>query len=99
MYVLDENHIRIMPNIDQETQTNNNNNTRQRNNLEQEFGCAFTFGRYCIPELLWWFSKEDRPSQTRSDNNNNNNNNNNNQQKNCNEDIPKLIRINNKRII
>jgi len=86
-----------MPN--QESQTSNNNNTRQRNkSIDQEFGCALTFGqqRCCLPEWIWWSTKETRPN---FQSNNYYYDNSNNQQRNCNEDIPKLISVNNKRIV
>lgn len=77
---------------DSSTQTSSHT---QRKYIDKEVGCAFTIGqqRCCIPEWLCWWNKEDRPNNSKdyyyfnSD------------QRNCTDDIPRLISVNNQRLV
>lgn len=82
-----------MPEI--ETQTSNNNSSYKRN-TDKEFGCALTLGkqRCCIPEWLFWWNREDRPHHSHSYRTFDSD-----IQRNCTEDIPRLISVNNKRAL
>jgi|LauGreStaDraftv2_3_1035109.scaffolds.fasta_scaffold625521_1 hypothetical protein len=74
------------------TQTNN---THQRKFSEKEVGCAFTLGqqRCCIPEWLCWWNKESRPNHAYRDHYYYSD------QRNCTDDIPRLISVNNQRLV
>jgi len=92
-----------MPEFSTQTDTINTNRTRGGSFRDKEVGCAFTLGeRCCIPEWLCWWNKEDRPNHVyRSYTNSSSDNHHHHQYHNSNftDDIPRLISVNNQRLI
>jgi hypothetical protein len=94
-----------MPESQTQTDTNNNNNrTRGGSFTDKEVGCAFTLGqqRCCMPEWLCWWNKEDRPTHVyRSYTNSSSDNHHHHHYHSSNftDDIPRLISVNNQRLI
>ena len=87
-----------MPESHTQTDTNRNNN---RTFTDKEVGCAFTLGnqRCCMPEWLCWWNKEDRPNHVYRSYRDTNSSSYNNYNSNFTDDIPRLISVNNQRLI